>query len=140
MYDRADVGVVRDLLAVCSLHIYIPLCHHHTRPYPVQYIFVFTADVYVKCSFAVQGLCVGAVVGGGWMRLKHSRCLIYLDTQAFSRSVQCIPFIHFSPLQQILERVHFRRVNRRRGCTHSKTQLLVRKKGHVTTEGWYVCF
>ena len=31
----------------------------------------FTADVYMKCSFAVQGLCVGAVVGGVsvWMRV-----------------------------------------------------------------------
>ena len=61
--------MVRDLIAVCSLHIYIlyviiPLG-------PSCPVVVFTADVYMKCSFAVQGLCVGAVVGGVsvWVRV-----------------------------------------------------------------------
>ena len=36
---------------------------------------VFTADVYVKCSFAVQGLCVGAVVGGVSVDERECMCM-----------------------------------------------------------------
>ena len=58
---------VRDMLAACPLHI--PLCHHGIRlSCPVV---VFTADVFLMCSFAAQGLCGGAVVGGVsvWVRV-----------------------------------------------------------------------
>ena len=61
--------MVRDLLLCApytstSLYVTITLG-------PILSSSVVTADVYMKCSFAVQGLCVGAVVGGVsvWMRV-----------------------------------------------------------------------
>ena len=62
--------MVMDLLAVCSLHIYIPLCHHMAALSCA--VIVFTADVFLMCSFAMQGLYVEAVVGAVsmlWVRL-----------------------------------------------------------------------
>ena len=82
MYDREDVGVVRNTLAACSLHI--PLCHHMTALSCA--VVVFTADVFLMCSFAMQGLYVEAVVGGVsilWVRL----CVcdrVYLNNIVYS--------------------------------------------------------
>ena len=46
---------------------------------------VFTADVFLMCSFAVQGLCVGAVVGcvSVWARVSVCGWVVYISAVCF---------------------------------------------------------